>query len=269
MMELRNKFDFNKLTSFIQAIRLMSTSSPLNKKTPHTIGKKSWVRAAERRKYLEQKMKLESKSEFMLQKEEILARQEPQVEFLTTGRLNDNLDESIMHKLLVKPEVFLSKDRHTIICYHPPPHIYPQEYTKSIGEHLFKSRSDLFDTFSYEITKEQISEADELRNSCPKTWNVKALACLFKVKPETIRKCIPLSKEQIEMIEAEKSVFDAMSLMKRRMHYDLQRLERIKYARKTRGEEFADWYSSVDNFKMPRQPIPPKISKSPATRGLY
>ena len=84
------------------AIRLLSTGLPLNKKTPHTVGKMSWVRAAERRKYLEQKMKLGAKSDFQLQKEEILLRQEPQIEFLTTGRLDDKLDESIMHQLLIK-----------------------------------------------------------------------------------------------------------------------------------------------------------------------
>ena len=32
--------------------------------------------------------------------------------------------------LFCRPEVFMSKDQKTIICYHPPPKPYPEQYTK-------------------------------------------------------------------------------------------------------------------------------------------
>ena len=64
----------------------------------------SWVRAAYRRKYLEQNMKDKVKSDELIKKEEILKRTDPALEFRTTSRYKENFmyNEEAMEGLQVK-----------------------------------------------------------------------------------------------------------------------------------------------------------------------
>lgn len=81
--------------------RYFSVSCNLSKRTPHTIGVMSWVRAGRRRKYLEQKMRETTKEEYQLLKEEQTLRMEPEIEFRTTSRINTEMNERVMHRHLV------------------------------------------------------------------------------------------------------------------------------------------------------------------------
>ena len=84
--------------------RDLSTSPRFHKRTPHTVGVQSWVRAAYRRKYLEQNMKDNVKSDELIKKEERLKRTDPALEFQTTSRYKEHFmyDEQAMEGLLVK-----------------------------------------------------------------------------------------------------------------------------------------------------------------------
>ena len=75
-------------------------------------------------------------------REEILARQKPEVKFLTRARERTRLDESVMEQLNVTPTVFLSQDKHTIVCYHPPGKNYPIEFTKPAADPLSRFYPD-------------------------------------------------------------------------------------------------------------------------------
>ena len=91
--------------SFIISVqRDLSTSPRYHKKTPHTVGVMSWVRAAYRRKYLEQNMKDKVKSDELIKKEEILKRTDPALEFRTTSRYKEHFmyNEQAMEGLQVK-----------------------------------------------------------------------------------------------------------------------------------------------------------------------
>merc|ERR1712023_390891 len=61
--------------------RNFSTNLILNRSRPKTVGVMSWVRAERRRKYLEEKMRNEPKSEHQVLREEQIARTSPQIQF--------------------------------------------------------------------------------------------------------------------------------------------------------------------------------------------
>ena len=86
--------------------KFFSTSSYVSKKTPHTIGVMSWVRANRRRKHLEKGMNERPKEDHQIIKESVLARTEPQLEFLTTSRTKTRMNENIMHQHLVEYVAF-------------------------------------------------------------------------------------------------------------------------------------------------------------------
>ena len=64
----------------------------------------SWVRAAYRRKYLEQNMKDKVKSDELTKKEEILKRTDPALEFRTSNRHKEHFiyNEQAMEGLQIK-----------------------------------------------------------------------------------------------------------------------------------------------------------------------
>lgn len=240
--------------------RTLKTSAVPHKRTPATIGIMSWVRSANRRRYLEQKMKDIVKSESGLIKEEQLSQSEPKIEFLNSSRIHDKLNEDTMHSHLIRPTVFLSKDRQTVICYHPPPKSYPEEFTKrAVGKSLFGMSEDLINTFKSSMTDDEIKEAKTLQTEDPRLWNSNALSKLFKVKPEVMSRLVPMSKHDFVRAEAEKEVYKAMSVMKRKQFRDLQHWQRQKYVRETRGQEFANWYKQLDIKPKSRAYAPPKL----------
>lgn len=243
--------------------RDISTTSCQYKKTPHTIGIKSWVRAAYRRKYIEQNMKDKIKSEEQILKEEQLKRTEPKIEFRTTSRKKEvkYYDENAMKGLQITPEVFFSRDKKTIICYHPPPKTYPQEYTKpAVGDPKFAIKKSLLETFKDRLTGEEIIEATNLREENPRLWNNNALAKLFKTDPDAIGLQVPLTESQYERAKAEKEIYENMSVMKKKRFRELQDWERLKYVRRNRDRNFVTWYRTIQTPKNSvKQRIPPRF----------
>jgi len=249
-------------TSFRKGFQKFSTTAAVNKKTPHTIGVMSWVRSAYRRKYLENKMKEDVKSELQVIKEHQLNRTEPRVEFQTTSRNKERFlyDENNIGNLLVKPTVFLSKDEKTLICYHPPPKNYPESFTKrAVGQHLFGLDREIVQSFKDQLSKEEINEAEILREENPRLWNTNSLSLLFKTKPGAIISLVPLTKAQFDRATAENEVFKSMSKMKRKQVQDLQQWERLKYIASTRGREYSVWFKLASNKPSAKAYVPPKF----------
>jgi len=244
----------------LQVVRSITTNTVLYKRTPHTVRTMSWVRAARRRKHLEQKMKDTEKTEHEVLKEEQLARTSPEIEFRLPSYKPRPIDDNVMNQLHIKPEVFLSRDRETIICYHPPPRDYPFSHTKhSKGISLFDIDPRIIETFKSRITNEEIMEGLKLRDNDAHLWDTNALAKLFRVKPDVVKANIPISKEQEEMVKAEKELFKSMSAMKRRQVRDLQRWERLKYIKETRGKKDAKQFDAIGLQPAKPSKIPPKF----------
>jgi len=254
------KYDGIFSANTIQILRCLTTSAYLNKRTPHTVGTMSWVRAARRRKYLEQQMRDTEKNDHQILREEQLSRTVPEIEFRLPAYVKREIDESTMKKLHFKPEVFLSHDRKTIICYHPPPRSYPFNYTKpAVGFDINAIDKKVLDTFRDSITDEEITEGVKLREENPRTWDDKNLSKLFKIKPSVIALNIPLTNEQKERVLAEKDLNESMSQMKRRKLRELQDWERVRYVRKTRGAEQANFFKSLGRRGKPKTLVPPKF----------
>jgi len=247
------------VSEHLVAGKFFSTSSCVSKKTPHTIGTMSWVKASRRRKYLEKGMKEKPRGDHQIIKENILARTEPQIEFLTTSRTKTRMNEDVMHQYLVEPTVFLSKDQQTIICYHPPSKPVPEHFTKRATSSKVLGIPDReFDNFKETMTKEQIEEAKQLREKDPSLWTANTLAIMMQVKPNVISESVPLSRDLALAVRAEKKLFDGMSVNNRKKFKDLQTWERMKYVEETRGLQYASWFKTFNNKAHVSVPVPPK-----------
>lgn len=239
--------------------RNISTSSIHLKKTPHTIGVMSWVRAGRRRKYLERQMRNKPKQEHEIVKEKKLDRMDPEIEFLTTSRVSTRMNERVMSQQLIEPTVFFSKDRETILCYHPPPRPYPEHFTKRATAPKAIKNDTLYNGFKSSMTSEEITEASALRKKDPTLWNITSLSVLFQVKPDTINEYVPLSCDLSSTARAEKELFQGMSVGNRKKFAELQRWERLKYVRQTRGPQFVDWFKNFNKPSKIKVPVPPKF----------
>lgn len=252
--------DTSLLLNNLNTIRYLTSSSILHKRTPHTIGVMSWVRAARRRKYLEQQMKDHEKPEHQLMREEQLARTEPEIEYRLASYVKREINEDQMKKLHIKPQVFMSGDKKTIVCYHPPPNDYPIEFTKkATGIDFYALDRNVLSTFRNEMTEEEIAEGSRLKEEDPRTWDDQNLAKLFKIKPRVLAKNIPLTKDQSERFEAEKDLYESMSVLKRKKLKELQNWERLRYVRESRGKEHAKFFESVGTRAKPKTLVPPKF----------
>jgi len=244
----------------LNVVRYLTTSALLHKRTPHTIGVMSWVRAARRRKYLEQQMRDKEKNDHQVMREEQLSRTVPEIEWRLPGYFKREIDENTMKKLHIKPEVFLSHDKKTIICYHPPPKDYPFEYTKrSAGIDIHAIDKNILKTFRDTISEEEIAEGSQLKEENPHTWDDRNLSKLFKVKPRAIAKNIRLTADQLERLGAEKDLYQNMSVLKKRKLHALQQWERLRYVRETRGNEHVEFFRSVGTKSKPKTLVPPKF----------
>lgn len=201
-------------------------------------------------------MKDFEKSEHEVLREEQLARQDPEIEFRLPSRTLREIDEDVMNQLHFIPHVFLSKDKQTIVCYHPPPKDYPESFTKPARSTALNP--DAEETFRDVITAEEIAEGTELlRNT--RIWSSKALSKLFKVKKAVVEANIQLTEEQSQIFKAEQSIYACMSQMKRRKFQQLKTWERVKYVRETRGKDEANWFKTVGVKSKPRTANPYKF----------
>jgi len=235
----------------LQVLRSITTNSVLYKHTPHTIGVMSWVRAKRRRKYLEQKMKDFEKTDEQIMSEEQLGRSVPEIEFRLPARETRPINEHVMNQLSIKPEVFLSKDEKTIICYHPPQKDYPEHFTKPcVGvPTLVRGVNKKYDhRLQSHMTDEEIKEGLELQEKDPCLWSADHLANLFIVKPEVVKLNLPLSKEQKEVERAERELVEGLSNSKRQRYYYLQFWARLKYVKETRGDEDAKRFKAFGSI---------------------
>jgi len=236
-----------------------STSSIACKKTPHTVGVMSWVKANKRRKHLEKKMKEKPREDHQIVKEHILERMEPEIEFLTSSRVKTRMNDEVMNRNSTEPTVFLSKDRQTIICYHPPPPSLPEQFTKrATASKKLGLTSAVFEHFQDSLTDDQIQEAKNLREQDPVLWSANALAVLMQATPQTINEHIPLTRDQSSIVRAEKELYGTMSVNNRKKFKDLQVWERMKYVNERRDEKFAHWYQNFNKKSSVKAPVPPK-----------
>jgi len=240
-----------------QITRSLSTGCISHK--AKTIGTMSWVRSARRRKFLMLEMANTEKKEHTITREEILARQKPEIRFQTTIRDGrTELDESVMEQLNVTPSVFLSRDRKTIVCYHPPGKNYPIEFTKPAMPRPPRDYPDprvVDETYRNSLSEEEVEEGKRLVDKDPWLWSPVALANMFQVRLEAIEEqLLPLTPEQQRRYDAESEVFWGMSGMKKRNVEKLNAWERNKYIQTREG-----YVAPAPKLERPRIPRPPKF----------
>lgn len=241
------------VTNITVMTRALSTSSLLHKKTPATVGTHSWVRSARRRKFLVKQMVNTEKTEHQILREEQLARQRPEVKFRLPAKERTPIENSIMEQRHITPQVFLSTDRKTIICYHPPPKDYPFALTKPAYQAYNQSISTDLATFRNEITPEEIEEGKLLREKDPVLWSYYKLSELFRVEKHVVEKNVPSTSVQLEREAAENELVNSMSQTKRKSIETLRNQERRRYQRKTRPSERPLYRKRVGD-RMPRPP---------------
>jgi len=249
-----------------------STSTCLCKRqSPRTVGVMHWFKAARRRMDHERKMKEKPKTAMQLESEVRLQQQEG-IEFLTTNRVKYRMKEED-NKLNIKPEVMLSKDKQTIICYHPPPKQFPFQYTVA-AEAGGRWQRIATDDYEETLTEEQLIELRLLRVENPKLWTVRSLANMMNVKPEVIRPHARLDESLQESVRVERQLYNAKVLSERKKIRQRELWERVQYVKDTRGDVEAQLFRAKEQSVIgaDRQYVPPKrtpwkhISNNPNIR---
>lgn len=216
--------------------RQICTTSVLDKRqSPLTIGTPAWKKAAIARKSLVTQLR-KPKSLETIEAEMKLENRPVDLNIYTTTIIR-RLPEDKAPITRLQPEIFMSKDDRTVICYHPAA-LYPREKTRESWERP-KWYGSLYDIAEYSdsFTEEQESEAKSLIESDAKLWNVTALGHMLHVKPVIISEKFPQSQEQISELKLEQNMLREWGKVKRMDYRKYQNQERIEYVRKTRGEE--------------------------------
>jgi len=245
------------LNSSKQGALNFSTSTCLCKRqSPRTVGVMGWFKAARRRLDHERKMKEKPKTPVQLEAEVRLQQQEG-IEFLTTNRVKYRMSED-GNKLAIKPEVMLSKDRQTVICYHPPPKQFPFHFTAA-AEAGARWQGIATDDYEETLSEEQIIEVKMLRIEDPKLWTVRSLANMMQVKPDVIRPHARLDEKLQEAVKVQRQLYNAMVLSERKKIRQRELWERVQYVKDTRGDAQAQAFSARERQSgADRQYVPPK-----------
>lgn len=200
-------------------------------------------------------MQNKEKREHQVIREEMLARQKPRVKFKTPAKEKVHLDQSISEELNVTPEVFLTEDRRTIVCYHPPPKNYPIEFTKPLTQQV-SGRPDprLAATWRDTMTQEEIEEGKVLREEDPWMWSWNEISKMLEVKLEVVERLLPNTPELQARQDAGREVHMQMSKSKRRDVIALNKWAINKYIKTRPG-----YVPTPDLLERPRMPRPPRF----------
>ncbi|XP_065066700.1 uncharacterized protein LOC135692488 [Rhopilema esculentum] len=223
------------------------TSISLDKRqSPRTVGIPAWRKASIDRKEFVSKLR-KPKSEETIKAEMRLEKQEKDLSLFTSSRIR-NLPKEKETVNRLQPEVFLSRDENTVVCYHPVPN-YPKEKTRLSWERpSWFGEPNVVSLYSDEMTMAQEDEARKLRDSDPRLWTASTLGHMMKVKPSIINDKIPLTSEQRFELEIEKKLLLEWGKEKRQDYTKYQILEILDYIRETRGETAVKDYRKVFNF---------------------
>jgi len=204
------------------------------RQSPRTVGIPAWRKAAIDRKQFVARLR-KPKSEETIKAEIRLREKDQEFTFFTTSRIR-NIPKEKEVATRIQPEVFLSKDRNTIICYHPAPN-YPKEKTKIAWERpSWYGDRFVVKEYSDSLTEEQVEEAKKLREVNSKLWTASVLGHMFKVKAEVVNEQLPLTQDQQFEKDVEKKLLYEWGKIRRLEYKKYQNREILEYIRETRGE---------------------------------